>query len=191
MPRSNGAARVQVILIPLHGRVAEWLKAHAWKACGGHKPLAGSNPALSAVTATLLFSPSCFSTVPGPGWRPSGCCSPPPVLGVWRSTRHTRALRGHLGRSQQTTPPRTMVLLSHRPATTTTPPPAITTASASVPASLFRRSARSMPTICWLRRKPCRSRFPVLTTPRSFRSADPLTVFLPPQLPRSLKRKRG
>ena len=29
------------------GRVAEWLKAHAWKACGGHKPLAGSNPALS------------------------------------------------------------------------------------------------------------------------------------------------
>ena len=32
------------------GRVAEWFKAHAWKACGGHKPLAGSNPALSVYT---------------------------------------------------------------------------------------------------------------------------------------------
>ena len=29
--------------------MAEWLKAHAWKACGGEQPLAGSNPAPSAI----------------------------------------------------------------------------------------------------------------------------------------------
>src|SRR3954452_18950674 len=32
---------------PLFGGMAEWFKAHAWKACWG-QPLAGSNPAPSA-----------------------------------------------------------------------------------------------------------------------------------------------
>ncbi len=30
------------------GEVAEWLKAHAWKACKPHKGFEGSNPSLSA-----------------------------------------------------------------------------------------------------------------------------------------------
>ena len=30
------------------GRVAEWLKAHAWKACKGANLFAGSNPVPSA-----------------------------------------------------------------------------------------------------------------------------------------------
>ena len=30
------------------GEMAEWLKAHAWKACKPQKGFAGSNPALSA-----------------------------------------------------------------------------------------------------------------------------------------------
>ena len=29
--------------------MAEWLKAHAWKACIGQKPIEGSNPSLSAI----------------------------------------------------------------------------------------------------------------------------------------------
>ena len=31
------------------GEVAEWPKAHAWKACNHQKWFAGSNPALSAM----------------------------------------------------------------------------------------------------------------------------------------------
>ena len=38
--------------IPLHplskGKVLEWLKRHAWKACKRQKRFAGSNPVLSA-----------------------------------------------------------------------------------------------------------------------------------------------
>ncbi len=30
-------------------RCPSWLKEHAWKACVGHKLIAGSNPALSAI----------------------------------------------------------------------------------------------------------------------------------------------
>ena len=31
------------------GKVAEWLKAHDWNSCSGHKPLEGLNPSLSAI----------------------------------------------------------------------------------------------------------------------------------------------
>ena len=30
------------------GEMSEWFKEHAWKVCIGLKPIAGSNPALSA-----------------------------------------------------------------------------------------------------------------------------------------------
>ena len=35
-------------LCRLKGEVAEWLKAHAWKACKPQKGFEGSNPSLSA-----------------------------------------------------------------------------------------------------------------------------------------------
>ena len=41
------------IIVKLIGEVAEWLKAHAWKACIGGDSIAGSNPALSAIKYTL------------------------------------------------------------------------------------------------------------------------------------------
>ncbi len=37
-----------IINLWIHGEVAEWLKAHAWKACRREDCLAGSNPAFSA-----------------------------------------------------------------------------------------------------------------------------------------------
>ena len=40
-----------IINLWIHGEVAEWLKAHAWKACRREDCLAGSNPAFSAITA--------------------------------------------------------------------------------------------------------------------------------------------
>lgn len=33
----------------LNGEMAEWFKAHAWRACNRHKRFKGSNPFLSAV----------------------------------------------------------------------------------------------------------------------------------------------
>ncbi len=35
------------------GEVAEWSKAHAWKACIRHKRIKGSNPFLSAKLKTI------------------------------------------------------------------------------------------------------------------------------------------
>ena len=35
------------MLPPTLGRVLEWLKRHAWKACIRHKRIEGSNPSLS------------------------------------------------------------------------------------------------------------------------------------------------
>ena len=37
-----------VLILQTQGEVSEWLKEHAWKVCIGQKPIAGSNPALSA-----------------------------------------------------------------------------------------------------------------------------------------------
>ena len=39
----------------MNGEVSEWLKEHAWKVCIGQKPIAGSNPALSAKTKSPDF----------------------------------------------------------------------------------------------------------------------------------------
>lgn len=40
--------RANLGLTPRKGEVAEWLKAHAWKACKPQKGFEGSNPSLSA-----------------------------------------------------------------------------------------------------------------------------------------------
>ena len=54
--------------------MAEWLKAHAWRACGPHKGLEGSNPSLSVqvVPFTLKSFPA-KPTVENPriprGWN--------------------------------------------------------------------------------------------------------------------------
>ena len=39
------------------GQVAEWLKAHAWKACIRLKRIAGSNPALSVFHEITFMNP--------------------------------------------------------------------------------------------------------------------------------------
>ncbi len=39
------------------GWVAEWLKAHAWRACGAQKVLVGSNPTPSALIVVVLHEP--------------------------------------------------------------------------------------------------------------------------------------
>src|SRR5262245_22961270 len=39
------------------GEMAEWLKAHAWKACVRQNRTVGSNPTLSATDPVLLRSP--------------------------------------------------------------------------------------------------------------------------------------
>ena len=38
-----------IILQSKHGKVLEWLKRHAWKACIPLKGIGGSNPPLSAL----------------------------------------------------------------------------------------------------------------------------------------------
>ena len=38
------------------GQVAEWLKAHAWKACIRQKRIGGSNPPLSATSGFTCIS---------------------------------------------------------------------------------------------------------------------------------------
>ena len=43
------------IISTLFGRVDEWFKSHAWKACLGEYPNAGSNPAPSAIVPLLEF----------------------------------------------------------------------------------------------------------------------------------------
>ncbi len=42
------AARGEFTLAFADGEMAEWFKAHAWKACVGLYPTEGSNPSLSA-----------------------------------------------------------------------------------------------------------------------------------------------
>ena len=39
------------------GEMAEWLKAHAWKACIGLSPIGGSNPPLSVYSYANLAEP--------------------------------------------------------------------------------------------------------------------------------------
>ncbi len=45
------------------GEMAEWLKAHAWKACIRQKRIQGSNPCLSAIIFSNL---SCFKNFSKP-----------------------------------------------------------------------------------------------------------------------------
>ena len=53
--RTRTLVRITVVVIwQLHrGRVAEWLKAHAWKVCLGQKPNVGSNPTPSVANRRL------------------------------------------------------------------------------------------------------------------------------------------
>ena len=46
------------------GQVAEWLKAHAWKACIRSKRIGGSNPPLSANYALKSFIHAGFKKQP-------------------------------------------------------------------------------------------------------------------------------
>ena len=42
------ASNAGLLCVDILGEVAEWSKAHAWKACIRHKRIKGSNPFLSA-----------------------------------------------------------------------------------------------------------------------------------------------
>lgn len=47
-----------ILLVQSYGEVSERLKEHAWKACEGLPPSAGSNPALSARFCIILVNGS-------------------------------------------------------------------------------------------------------------------------------------
>ena len=53
------------------GQVDEWFKSHAWKACLGYYPNAGSNPALSATEHSETRTATGFA-----GFLLPGECSP-------------------------------------------------------------------------------------------------------------------
>jgi hypothetical protein len=52
-----------VLILQTQGEVSEWLKEHAWKVCIGQKPIAGSNPALSAKPKSPEFGAFLYPAV--------------------------------------------------------------------------------------------------------------------------------
>ena len=62
--------------ISTRGKVLEWLKRHAWKACKPLKGFVGSNPILSAGNTNKNWSFGAF----GKNQRPETFCTPMPLF---------------------------------------------------------------------------------------------------------------
>jgi hypothetical protein len=112
-------SRLQKIRFARSGGMAEWFKAHAWKACVRQKRTVGSNPTPSAIlparsglraTSRSVNCSACIQTTMIAGRRLSSANAPPTVCFSMRCARPVcsvsrRVRDGRCARTSRSIPP--------------------------------------------------------------------------------------